>query len=167
MVTLLGKRCFYLFGSGLLLWLLLVSSKPVYAQDPAEAIAFARQQVAVCYDAAAEAELAGGNVSVLVDTLNEAGLLLAKAELAYSTGDFGEASNLANQCLGHLSGFVNEADGLKVAGEQAKTTDFLFNVVGSVVGTCVVIGAGFGVWVYLKRHEGQAEEELTAEVARI
>ena len=143
---------------------LLSGSRLVYAQQDvaAEAIDSAKQQIVVCYQTAREAERAGGNVTSLTVSLNEAGALLSKAELAYSKSDFSSAGDFAVQSRERLSGFVDEAAGLKAAGEQMRNMDFLINIVGSIVGTFVVIGAGVGVWVFLKRRSGQEGEQANA-----
>jgi len=147
---------------------LLSGSSLVFAQQDsaAGAIGSAKQQLVVCYEAAAEAERAGGNVTSLTAALNEAGVLLSKAELAYSKSDFGAAGDFAVQSRERLNGFVDEAAELKAAGEQMRNMDFLINIVGSIVGTFVVIGAGIGVWVFLKRRYGQAGEQAN-EIPRI
>jgi hypothetical protein len=164
---LIKKRYVWFLITGFLLWCSLSSSRLVYAQQDtaAGAIASAKQQIVVCYGAAAEAERAGGNVTVLAVALDEAGVLLSKAELAYSMGDFGAASGFAVQCRERLSGFVAEAAGLKAAGELMRDNDFLFNVVGSTVGTFVVVLVGIRVWFFLKRRYGR--EELATEVPRV
>ncbi len=140
-----------------------VSAPLVFAQgDAAAAIASAKQEIAACTAAMRAAEGAGGNVTDLAAVLNDAGLLLTDAEFAYSQGDFGAARNLATQCQNGLSGFVDEAAQVRAAGEQARSLDFMVNVVGSGVGTFLVIGAGFGVWVLLKRRDPKAEDESVA-----
>ena len=134
--------------------------------ETSSAIASAKQEIVTCFEAARAAEAAGGDISGLTAVLNDAGLLLSDAESAYSRGDYDVAQNLAVQCHNSLSGFVDEAARVKATGELARSNDFLVNVVGSTVGTFAVIGAGFGVWVYLKRRHGEAEEQAVA-VARV
>ena len=50
--------------------------------DATAAVASADQRVNVCYSAVADAEKAGANVSGLLVTLNDAGVLLSEAHLA-------------------------------------------------------------------------------------
>ena len=147
---------------------LLPGTRLVYAQQnaAADAIASAKQEIVICYEAAAQAERSDGDVTSLTVALNEAGALLSKAELAYSKSDFSAAGDFAIQSRERLGGFVDEAAALKAAGEQMRNMDFLINIVGSIVGTFVVIGAGIGVWIFLKRRYGRAEEQAN-EVPRI
>ena len=151
----LWKHYLLLLAAGLLFLGLFASPSLVCAQDAAETIALARQQIAICYNAANEAELAGANVTSLTALLNEAGALLSKAELASSLGDFYEVRSLVLQCHWLLSGFAYEATGLQASGEQARKVDFLLNTVGPVVGAFAVVGFGVWVWVYLKKHFGK------------
>jgi cytochrome bd-type quinol oxidase subunit 1 len=132
-----------------------------FAQDDASgAIASAQQQIVTCYDSAKQAEAAGANISSLTSVLDEAGNMLSQAELAYSQGDFGTAQNLASQCSQNLNGFVSEANGLRDAAIQRATVDFWVNVVGSTVGTFVVMIAGFAVWWFLKKRYPDVEVQI-------
>ena len=142
----------------------LSGSSLVFAQQDsaAGAIGSAKQQLVVSYDAAAEAERAGANVTSLTFALNEAGVLLSKAKLAYSKSDFSASGDFAVQSRERLSGFVDEAAELKTAGELMRDTDFLINVVGSTMGTFIVVVVGIRVWFFLKRRYGQAEEQGNA-----
>ena len=126
---------------------------PVWADQgtAAAAISSAKRTILDCYGAAEEAEAADANITVLTVILNEAGLLLTQAELAYAATDFDVALNLAVQSQSYLSNFITEANSLKETATQQKNQDFLLNVVGSIAGTFVVIVAGFVVWLYLKK----------------
>jgi hypothetical protein len=126
--------------------------------DAATAIASTKNQFVTCLQAAEDAEAAGANVTSLLNTLTEAGLLLSRAELAYSKNDFGTARSLAVQSQDELSGFVSEASSLKEAAVQQRNMDFLINVVGSTVATFAVIGVGAGVWYVLGRKRGESGE---------
>jgi len=137
-----------------LIVLLSVVFLPVSAlaqNDAAGAIASAKQQIVACYDAARQAEAAGANISSLTSALNDAGDLLSRSELAYSQGDLGGAQTLASQCSQRLSSFVSESNVLRDAAVQQRNFDFWVNVVGSVVGTFVVIVTGFVVWRFVKK----------------
>jgi hypothetical protein len=53
-----------------------------------------------------------------------------------------------------LDGFVAEADALKESATKASYWGFMVNVLGSIIGTVVVVCGGLVVWVLLKRrHE--------------
>jgi hypothetical protein len=127
--------------------------------DAAGAIASAKQQMVACYDSARQAEAAGANISSLTVVLDGAGDLLSRSELAYSQGDLGGAQSLASQCSQKLGGFVSEADALRVAAEQQGSFNFWVYFVGSVVGTFVVIAAGYIVWRVVKRRYVPIEVE--------
>jgi len=127
-------------------------ASPAWGQaDAATAISLAKNTILSCYNAAREAEAAGANITVITGTLNEAGVLLSQAELAYATSDFNAALNLAIQSQNRLSTLVGEANTLKETTTQQRNQDFVINVVGSTVGTFAVIVAGFAIWFFLKR----------------
>jgi type II secretory pathway pseudopilin PulG len=136
-----------------LLLVLAVAASPVWAEQAgvSTAISSAKTTILDCYNAAKDAEAAGANITVLVGTLNEAGSLLSQAELAYATNDFDTAYDLAVQSQNTLSGFVAGANALRDAAVQQQNQGFLVNVVGSVIGTFVVIAAGFAAWLLLKK----------------
>ncbi|MCX8154184.1 MAG: hypothetical protein N3E52_07105, partial [Candidatus Bathyarchaeota archaeon] len=129
---------------------------PMVCVDQANAasvIASAKNQVVACYQAAAEAESAGANITALVTILNNASALISRAEYAYSTGDFDAARDFAVQSQSLLSNFVAEANVLKETAVVQRTQDFWINIVGSAVGALAVLGVGSAVWVILRRRE--------------
>jgi len=143
--------------------LLVVLVVPLVAgqNEAATAIATAKQQIVTCYQAAAGAETAGANITSLTSILNEAGMLLSNAELAYSKGDFNAARDQAVQSQTRLSNFVSEANALSEIAGQQRNLDFIINVVGSTVGTLVILGAAVAVWFFLKkRFVTRGEEQL-------
>ena len=119
--------------------------------DARSAIAEASQRVNTCYSAAADAAKAGANVSGLLVALDEAGGLLSGAELALAKGEFDSASTLAHLCEEKLVGFEDVAAGLRDSAVRAGFLDFAFGVVGSAVGSVVVVVVSVVVWFYLKR----------------
>jgi hypothetical protein len=119
--------------------------------DARSAVAAAEERIVVCYQAVADADGVGANVTVLLFVLNEAGELFSKAALAYEMGNFGSALDFALLSQKRLSGFVGEADVLREDAMQQSYWDFLVNVVGSIVGSVVVVCGGFVVWFFLKR----------------
>jgi hypothetical protein len=121
----------------------------VFAVDEAEAdysIAEAEERVVVCYRAVADADGAGANVTGLLGVLDEAGLLLSRADLAYMAGDFDSAFDFAVESREVLDGFVVEADALRDDSIQQRSWDFVVNVVGFVVGAAAVVCSGFIIW---------------------
>jgi hypothetical protein len=123
------------------------------------AIASAKQQIVSCYQAAREAESAGANITLLTTALDDAGVLLSNSEFAYLKNDFDAALSLAVQSRESLNNFVPQANALKETAIQQENFDFLFNIVGSVVGTFAVLGAGAAIWLFLKRRNAQAGEQ--------
>jgi len=119
--------------------------------DARSAIAVAEERIAVCYQAVADADEAGANTTDLLANITEAGWLLSRARLAYERRDFNSTVYFADQSLESLKVFVAEADVLREAAIQQRYLDFIVNVVGSTVGTAVVICGGFVVWFFLKR----------------
>jgi len=115
------------------------------------AISNAQNKLVACFNAAKAAETDGANITTLTSTLNAAGLLLSKAEAAYASGDGDSAQNLAAQSQNVLNNFISQANSLQSAAAQARNTDFLINVVGSIGGTVAIIVGSAVIWVYLKR----------------
>jgi competence protein ComGC len=133
--------------------LLLITPSVVSAQRNVteSAISAAQSKLLSCFEAAKLAEKAGANISQLTAPLNNAGLLLSQAELAYSNGDFEVAQNLTVQCQSVLSNFISNATALQTSATQNRNTDFLWNIVGSAGGTVVVLVGSALVWLLLKR----------------
>jgi hypothetical protein len=126
-----------------------------------DAISTAQNKLVQCYDAAKAAESAGANISQLTIKLNNAGSLLSRAQLAYSSGDSASASNLAAQSQNELDGFVSDANSLQASASQSRTFDFLLNVVGSIAGTVAVFVGSFFVWRFLKRKYGNGGVQIS------
>jgi hypothetical protein len=119
--------------------------------DATSAVAQADQRVSACYLAVADAQKTGANVSGLLVTLDDAGVLVSEAHLALAYGNFDSASALAGQCVAKLDGFENAAGNLRDSASQARSVDFEVNVVGSAVGAVAVAVGGFLAWGYLKK----------------
>jgi hypothetical protein len=119
--------------------------------DAGSAIAQAEQRVETCYSAAADAEKAGANVTSLLNILDEAGMNLSVARVAFQDGNFDSAYTLAVQSNASLNGFEAQAVSLKDTAAQQRYVDFAVNVVGSTVGTFTVITIGLVIWFGLKR----------------
>lgn len=124
--------------------------------DAKGAILTAEERIVVCYKAASDADEAGANTTALLAVLNEAGEFLSKANLAYKTKEFGSAVNFSLLSQEKLDDFVSQANALTEAALQRSYWDFMINIVGSIVGTVVVVCGGFVVWFSLKRRYGKA-----------
>jgi hypothetical protein len=116
----------------------------------ATSISTAQSQIQSCYNAAKEADAAGANITSLTNTLNSAGALLSQAELAYSTGNFDQALNLATQSKSKLNNFIPQANALRTAAIQHENQESWI-VAASIAGTFAVIAAGVVFWFTLKR----------------
>jgi hypothetical protein len=145
------KRTFFLIA---ILLFIITTFLPLVRADQIDAtvaIASAKEQILICYQAAKEAEGAGANITALVAVLNHAGTLLSRAEFTYSTSDFDTARNLAVQSQSTLGDFVSNANTLKETADQQRNQDFLINIVGSLGGAFAVVGAGVLTWILLKK----------------
>jgi hypothetical protein len=119
----------------------------------------AGQSIRNSYLALAAADKAGGNVTGLLSVLQDAGLLLSKADSAFKKGDYDSAYDLANQGKARLGGFIAEADSLKDTAENSRYLDFMINMVGSSAGTVGIVVGGFAVWFWLKKKYGEVRRE--------
>jgi hypothetical protein len=157
----------YVFSLVLLLMVGGFSSSFVAAQQSAssQAISDAQSRLISCFNAAHTAETAGANISRLTNTLNDAGALLSNAEHAYSIGNFTNAQRLAVESQNLLTGFVSEATSLTATAKQDSNMDFLVNVVGSVVGTILVLVGSIIVWRIIKKKYTDSEEQTIESVA--
>ena len=147
-----------LLASLFFLLLIALFYSPVFASqsDAETSISSAKKMILGCYNAAKNAETAGANITTLTGTLNEAGLLLSKAELTYSKGDFDAAASLAVQSQNKLNNLIAEANSLRANAAKRQSQDFLVNMVGSLAGAFIIVGAGACVWVILKRRSETA-----------
>lgn len=156
----LSFRCAVAFLAALVLMFFMVDVPfCVFAVGEAEAgwaVVAAENQVVDCYGAVSEAEKAGANVTGLLTVLDEAGLLLSKAELASSMNKSDSAVAFAFQSQEKLKGFVEEANVLRYAAMQQRSWDFLVNVAGSIIGTVLVVFGGLVVWFSSKGRDEKA-----------
>lgn len=128
-----------------------VTSAQVSQNEASSALTSAEESVVSAYQAVSKAEESGANVSSLLVRLNDAGWFLARAHMAYKSGDFDSALKFATQSQEKLNGFVADADALMKTAIREHYLDFMVNVVGSIIGAIGVICVGFIVWSFLKR----------------
>jgi hypothetical protein len=98
-----------------------------------------------------DAERAGANVSGLILRLNEAGGILAEAEIALRNGNSSEAASKASQCIGIAESVKGDADVLKVSALEKAQTVFWTSLTFSVVGIAVFVVVLMLVWRWFKR----------------
>ena len=103
------------------------------------------------YQVVLEAEQVGANVSGLLAQLNEAGELLAEAQVAFRLGDFDEVVLSANNCSEIGENVKIEADELRIAAYGSRITGFWFTMTGSMVGVVAVGFGSFWSWRVFKR----------------
>ena len=92
-----------------------------YTSDEATSkIAEADSKVKQAFAAVSDATEAGANVSSLALRLNEAGGLLAKANVVFRSGDYDNATLLAEQSISLVDGVVQEAGNFKTMAESER-----------------------------------------------
>jgi hypothetical protein len=147
----LSKNIFFLTA---MLLFIISTFLPLARAEQTEAtaaIASAKEQILICYQAAKDAEAAGANITASVAVLNDAGTLLLRAEFAYSVNDFDTAQNFAIQSQITLNDFVFEANALREVGILQRNIDFIINMIFPIVGIYVVVVAGFVAWHFLRK----------------
>jgi hypothetical protein len=110
------------------------------------------------FNAILDAERAGANVSGLIVRLNEAGSVLAEAEIALGNGNSSEATSKAGQCTGIAESVKSDADFLKASALDEAQTVFWASLTFSVVGIPVFVAVLEFVWRRFKR--GHVEKML-------
>lgn len=103
------------------------------------------------FNATLDAERAGANVSGLILRLNEAGGILAEAEMALGNGNSSEAAGKAVQCIGIAESVKGDAGVLKASALDGARTVFWASLAFSVVGIVVFVVVLALVWCWFKR----------------
>jgi hypothetical protein len=135
--------------------------------DAAElAINQAEDVVVVAYTAVLNAEHVGANVAGLLVQLNEAGELLAEAQVAFRVDDFDEAIRSADLAAEIGSKVKTEADALGLGAYGSMVTGFWLAVIGSLLGIVVVVFGSFWGWRVFKRRYYQRVLRMQPEVAK-
>jgi hypothetical protein len=128
--------------------------------DEAEkAVEMAEAKVLKCYEAAVRAEKAGANITALIRVLNDAGMILSEAKLAYGKGHFELALKYASECSSMLEGFEENAENMRLKAETNRQRDFMVNYLFSGLGALAIIIGGLAVWILLSRREKAGKEE--------
>jgi hypothetical protein len=102
------------------------------------------------FNATLDAERAGANVSGLILRLNEAGGILAEAEIALKDGNSSEAASKAGQCIGIAESVKGDADVLKASALDEAQMVFWTSLTFSVVGIVVFVVVLMLVWRWFK-----------------
>jgi hypothetical protein len=144
-----------------------VSRADASSEDAAaSAISEAEEAVGLAYETVLEAENAGAEVSGLLDKLDEAGMLLAEAQVSFRLGDFDEAFSLANLCSGIGESVEDEAYELRVEAYGSRVMVSWLTMAGSLVGVVVVAFGSFWGWRVFRRRYVRRALRIKPEVAK-
>ena len=121
------------------------------ADEASSSVGEADVAVRRAFNATLDAERAGANVSGLILRLNEAGEILAEAEIALKDGNSSEAAGKAVQCIGIAESVKGDADVLKASALDEAQTVFWTSLTFSVVGIAVFVVVLVLVWRRFKR----------------
>jgi len=121
------------------------------ADEASSSVGEADVAVRRAFNATLDAERAGANVSGLILRLNEAGEILAEAEIALGNGNSSEAASKAGQCTGIAESVKGDADVLKASALDEAQTVFWTSLTFSVVGIAVFVVVLMLVWRWFKR----------------
>lgn len=130
------------------------------------AISQAEEALASAYEAVLEAEQAGANVSSLLARLNDAGRLLAKAQVAYRLADVDEATHSANLCYEISKGVRSDANEPRIGAYETRVMGFWLTMTGSLVGVVAVVFGSFLGWRAFKRRYYRRMLRTKPEVAK-
>ncbi|MEM3731876.1 MAG: hypothetical protein QXE74_08955 [Candidatus Bathyarchaeia archaeon] len=111
-----------------------------------------------------EAEAAGANVSHLIVKLNDAGKLLAEAEMAYRIGNFAEASSKAEECSALIDGILNEALNLKSSAFADAKLRLSNTLLFSLISEIVFITTLISIWILFKHFYFRKLLEMKPEI---
>ena len=160
----------FLVLSGLLAVLFCLSVAVGSAASGADAAELAINQaedvVVVAYTAVLNAEHVGANVAGLLVQLNEAGELLAEAQVAFRVDDFDEAVRLANLAADIGDDVTGTADALRHEFYGSMVTGSWLAIIGSLVGLVAVGFGSFWGWRVFKRRYYQRVLRMQPEVAQ-
>ncbi len=134
------------------------------SDDASVKIQEADSAVHEAFTAVLKDEQAGANISGLLTTLNEAGSLLAQAEIAYRNGDSSGAATIANNAYAKAETAMAEASSLEGASQADAANTFLYSLVFSVLGALVFLAGLFLVWSRFKKRYTKKRYGLKPEV---
>src|SRR4030043_464957 len=141
-------------------------SAHAYTSDEATLkIAEADSKVKQAFDAVSNATEAGANVSSLALRLNEAGELLAKANVVFRVGDYDNATLLAEQSIGLVDGVVQEAGSFKAVAESERLSRLGWSALLASVGLRVLFVVSLFGWRFVKNRYFKRVLEMKAEGA--
>lgn len=142
----------------LVVFLLFMCSHVAGQSDAASNISAAKVELSNCYASVKVAEAKGANVTGLIATLNDAGELLTRAELAYLAKDYDSAADFAQQSKDKLDGFNQAANSLKADAMQSGNVVFFVDALLVAI-ALVIFCVGIAVWVALRSKQGSVSAE--------
>ena len=119
--------------------------------EAASSLDGAEELVCQAFETVLKAEEAGANVSILMADLDEAGALLAEAEILRRNGNVDEAAGLADQAVVIANNVEREALELKNLASVNRQNVFWLSSVCSLVGVPVFLVVLFFVWRWFRR----------------
>jgi len=121
--------------------------------------------VVSAYLATLKAEEAGANVSGLLIQLDEAGGFLARAHMAYRSGNFDETIHFANLSKNIGEEVQNAADRLEILALSEGHQRLLFTMIGSIACVILTVLGSFWGWRIFKRRYFKRVLKMKPEVA--
>jgi len=139
---------------------LFITSVLASQENAQVAIIAAKKAILNAYGAVAQAESTGADVKSLIAPLNEAAVLLSKAELSYAGKEYDLAYSYAKQSQGKVVGVSQQASELQqdtlIATSQSDLHTFL-----TLAAAVSFLFAGIGVWAFLNKQEKRRSHETT------
>ena len=111
----------------------------------------AEQDLGSAFAEVAAAEVAGADVSMLLDKLEVAGVFISDAHLALKIGDYDSVFSYAVSCSNAVDGVVEDAERLRADAEIDHRARLTATMVVSGVGVGLLVVFGLYGWRLLKR----------------
>jgi len=127
-------------------------------------IARAEENVSLAYQAVKDAEGARANISGLLSELNEAGELLAKANMSYRIGDFENATFLADASTEKSDSIKIEAYRIRDLALYQGLVNFQSTIAASILSVAAILFISFTGWRLFKRRYYQRVLKLKPEM---
>jgi len=127
-------------------------------------IASAEENVSLAFQAVRDADAAKANISSLLSRLNEAGELLAKANMSYRTGDFENATFFANASTELANSIKIEAYRTRDLALFQGLVRFQSTLVASILSIGAILFVSFTGWRLFKRRYCQRILKLKPEL---
>lgn len=128
-----------------------VSFAKVSEEEAASVLAEAERTLTSAYQAVLKAEESGANGTALLVQLNDAGELLARARMAYRSGNFNEVSVLVNSCKTIGLEVESAAVELKDSAISEGLQRMILTMTASVAGIAVIAVGSFWTWYLLRK----------------